>query len=254
MPILKFWGNNQWNEAGNVIVYGTIPSNIIAGDTPVKISWDIGSNTENTMKDLGVRIVVPVNGIYRVKCFVRHGYTSTTAWNKDFSAQFYKNNVAVSDVFTIPVGSGIWISIDLTCVAGDEIRVYGLAAANSSSYALIASALMLCVDWQHTLIATEVNPQYMVTITNATSKGTITVSYGENNYTAGDSFYIYEGENIEVIITSNDVHKHTYQINGTTISSTPSTQLTSYTFTPTGYCSVNLTYEMSNGYVCNLLN
>lgn len=94
----------------------------------------------------------------------------------------------------------------------------------------------------------------MVTITNATSEGTIAVSYGENNYTAGDSFYIYEGENIEVTITSNDVHKHTYQINGTTISSTPSTQLTSYTFTPTGYCSVNLTYEMSNGYVYNLLN
>ena len=98
---------------------------LVPGDTPVKVSSDIGGNYQNTMQDMGVSIVVPMTGKYRIKCFVRHGYTTETAWGKAFSAQFYQNDNAVGDIFTIPVGTGIWISIDLDCAARDEIRVCG---------------------------------------------------------------------------------------------------------------------------------
>lgn len=228
--------------------------NLVPGDTPVKVSSDIGGNYQNTMKDMGVSIVVPMTGTYRIKCFVRHGYTSETAWGKTFSAQFYKNDVAVGDIFTIPVGTGTWISIDLDCAARDEIRVYGLAAANSNSYYLIASSLMLCIDWNNNFTIDVTPSTYTISINGTGSNGTISVPYGSNTYTSGNTFKINSGDSITVSINSTSAKKHIYKLNGISVQETASSTSTSYTYTPTGRATIEFSYETLTGYVCNLID
>lgn len=227
--------------------------NLVPGDTPVKVSLDVGGNYQNTMKDMGVSIVVPMTGTYRIKCFVRHGYSSETAWGKTFSAQFYKNDVAVGDVFTIPVGTGVWISIDLDCVARDEIRVYGLAAANSSSYYLIANSLMLCIDWNNNFTVDVTPSAYLISIEGTSSNATISVPYGGITYTSGNAFKINAGDSITVSIESTITRTHAYQLNGTTVQETESTTSTSYTYTPTGRATITFDYVSSTGFVCDLV-
>ena len=226
---------------------------LIPGDTPIKVSSDIGGNYKNTMEDMGVSIVVPLNGRYRVKCFVRHGYSSTEAWGKSFSAQFYKNDIAIGDVFTIPVGNGTWISIDVDCSARDEIRVRGLAAANSDSYYLIASGLMLCIDWNNEFTVNVTPSTYTITVSGTSSNGTITIPYGSYTYTSGDSFKINSGDSITITINSTNSKKHTYKLNGTTVQEEESSTLTSYTYTPAGHTTIEFSYGMSSGYVCNIV-
>lgn len=228
-------------------------TNLVPGDTPVKVSLDVGGNYENTMKDMGVSIVVPMTGTYRIKCFVKHGYSSETAWGKTFSAQFYQNDVAIGDVFTIPVGTGIWISIDLDCVARDEIRVYGLAAANSSSYYLIATSLMLCIDWNNNFTIDVTPSTYLISIEGTSSNATISVPYGGNTYTSENTFKINAGDSITVSIESKITRTHIYQLNGTTVQETESTTSTSYTYTPTGHATIIFDYGSSTGFVCNLV-
>lgn len=227
--------------------------NIVPGDTPVKVSLDVGGNYQNTMQDMGVSIVVPVTGTYRIKCFVRHGYTSETAWNKTFSAQFYQNDMVVGDVFTIPVGTGTWISIDLDCAARDEIRVYGLAAANSNSYYLIASSLMLCIDWNNNFTIDVTPSTYTISINGTGSNGTISVPYGSNTYTSGNNFKINSGDSITVSINSTSAKKHIYKLNGATVQENTSSTSTSYTYTPTGHTVVEFSYETLTGYICNIV-
>lgn len=226
---------------------------LVPGDTPVKVSSDIGGNYQNTMQDMGVSIVVPMTGKYRIKCFVRHGYTTETAWGKAFSAQFYQNDNAVGDIFTIPVGTGIWISIDLDCAARDEIRVCGLAAANSSSYYLIASSLMLCIDWDNNFTVNITPSTYTISINGTSSNGTISVPYGSNIYTSGNTFKINSGDSITVSIESTITRTHVYQLNGTTVQETASTTSTSYTYTPTGRATITFDYGSSTGFVCDLV-
>lgn len=226
---------------------------LVPGDTPIKVSLDVGGNYKNTMQDMGVSIVVPMSGQYRIKCFVRHGYTSETAWDKTFSAQFYQNGMSVGDVFTVPTGKGIWISVDLDCVTGDEIRLYGLAAANSSSYYLIATSLMLCIDWNNNFTI-DINPRlYSISVDGTTSSGTISVSYGSNTYTSGDTFRINSGDDIIATINTTASKKHTFKLNGTTVEENASSTSTSYTYTPTNHATINFSYGSSTGYVCDLV-
>lgn len=227
--------------------------NLVPGDTPVKVSLDVGGNYKNTMQDMGVSIVVPMTGTYRIKCFVRHGYTSETAWGETFSAQFYKNDVAVGDIFTIPVGTGVWISVDLDCVTRDEIRVRGLAAANSNSYYLIASSLMLCIDWNNNFTVNVTPSTYLISIEGTSSNATISVPYGSNIYTSGNTFKINSGDSITVSIESTITRTHVYQLNGTTVQETASTTSTSYTYTPTGHATITFGYGSSTGFVCDLV-
>lgn len=229
-----------------------VPS-VTPGDTPVKISLDVGGNYENTMKDMGVSIVAPMTGSYRVKCFVRHGYSSETAWGKTYSAQFYQNGTAVGDIFTIPTGNGIWISIDLDCVTGDEIRLYGLGAANSFSYYLIATSLMLCIDWNNGFTI-DINPRiYSISIDGSESNGTISVTYGNGTYTSGDTFKINSGDDIVVTMSTTNSRKHTFKLNGTVVQENASSTSTSYTYTPTNHATINFSYGSSTGYVCDLV-
>ena len=228
--------------------------NLIPGDTPVKVSLDIGGNYQNTMQDMGISIVVPITGTYRIKCFVRHGYTSETAWGKSFSAQFYKNDVAVGDIFTIPVGTGVWISIDLDCSARDEIRVRGLAAANSNSYYLIANSLMLCIDWSNNFTINVTPSTQSISINGTASNATISVLYGNNTYTSGNSFKINSGDSISVSINSTSAKKHIYKLNGVSVQETASSTSTSYTYTPTGHATIEFGYETLADYICNLID
>lgn len=226
---------------------------LVPGDTPIKVSLDVGGNYKNTMQDMGISIVVPMSGQYRVKCFVRHGYSSETAWDKTFSAQFYQNGMSVGDVFTVPTGKGIWISIDLDCVTGDEIRLYGLAAANSSSYYLIATSLMLCIDWNNDFTVAIAPSTYRISIDGTTSNGTISVAYGSKTYTSGDVFRINANSDIVVTINTTSAKKHIFKLNGATVQESSSSTSTSYTYTPIGHSTISFGYETLTGYICNLV-
>lgn len=119
----------------------TIPSTIVAGDTPVLKSSTLAYTcTATSMTNTGISVTIPRAGTYRFTFSC--GRTSTSG---TWTAQLYKNSSAVSGA------TATWSQYQGTyngtvqCAAGDTITIY--ARSRGSSYRLIVGQLVACIDW-----------------------------------------------------------------------------------------------------------
>lgn len=128
-----------------------LPDVITAGEQPVLMSavHDVYIENADNMIATGVKIAISKAGTYRFKIFAFDGYLSTSSHG---SVQLYKNGVAISGAtatWTTHGGSYYattgYGSVDVGCAAGDELELY--AKAYSSSYGVVASLLIACIDW-----------------------------------------------------------------------------------------------------------
>lgn len=119
----------------------TVPSTIVAGDTPVLVSSTMMHTcTSTSATATGISITVPRAGTYRFKFSCARTNTSGT-----WTAQLRKNGTAVSGA------TATWDNYQgsyngtVQCNANDKIEIY--ATSRGTSYRLITGQLVACIDW-----------------------------------------------------------------------------------------------------------
>ena len=120
---------------------GGLPDTIIAGDTPIiESNVMVKTIADSNITATGIKIVVPKTGTYRFKFAC--GRTNISG---DYTAQLYKNGVAISGaVSTWPSYEGYCIA-DVSCDSEDEIEIY--AQSRGANYRNIIGQLVACIDW-----------------------------------------------------------------------------------------------------------
>ena len=120
---------------------GGLPDTVIAGDTPIIASNVMVKTIANSnITATGIKIVVPKTGTYRFKFAC--GRTNISG---DYTAQLYKNGVAISGAVSTWSNYEGYCIADVSCDSGDEIEIY--AQSRGTNYRNIIGQLVACIDW-----------------------------------------------------------------------------------------------------------
>lgn len=122
----------------------TIPSTIVAGDTPVLYNPNSYQATRTSLTSSGLSLTVPKDGTYRFKWMISGGSGDT---NYPVKTRLYKNNTAVGTQRT--TGSTLSCSEDLTCVAGDVITIYLAGYEFWGEIYGGVGGFCACIDWNN---------------------------------------------------------------------------------------------------------
>ena len=122
----------------------TLPDTIVAGDTPVLYSIGFSWIGETSYTDTKHSITIPHDGTYRFKWTAMRESTSGTSGTK---LVHNGTEVIVNTSFTLDDNYGQDNSYDLTCVAGDIVKVQ--ARGRGYDYGVCVNELIACIDWDN---------------------------------------------------------------------------------------------------------
>ena len=127
---------------------GSLPSTIVAGDTPVMASFSGSKITATTATATNLSLSISKAGTYRfyVSASMASSYGTSTP-----TVYLYKNGSSVgSKSITSTTYSAV--SFDVACSVGDSIKVYAAGAGSAwSSVAVAVTSLVACIDWDNEL-------------------------------------------------------------------------------------------------------
>lgn len=118
------------------------------GDTVVKaVLTSIEAKTSSTVSATGIKMVISIPGIYRLKTIAHNSYSASSSSGYNSHVQFYKNGTAIGTATEISATSTVAVEEDIECAANDEIEIY--ASSADSSYITTCNGLFACIDWDN---------------------------------------------------------------------------------------------------------
>lgn len=127
---------------------GSLPSTIVAGDTPVMASFSGSKVTSTSTTATNLSLTISRTGTYRfyVSASMASSYGTSSP-----TVYLYKNGASVGSK-SITSTTYSPVSFDISCSAGDVIKVYAAGAGSSwSSVAVTVLSLIACIDWDNGL-------------------------------------------------------------------------------------------------------